>query len=361
MKIHFVLPFSGRKPVGGFKVVYEYANELSDRGHEVLITHTAGLYLGVNPNDRVHINLAKFFIFGMLKNYLPTKWFKLNPKVKTRWVPSLHPIFIPDSDVVVATSWETAEWISPLAPAKGKKIYLIQHLEDWIASSDRVFETWKSIKNKVVISKWLMQIANDLGEEVAYVPNGLDFSAFSIDIAPESREPQSILMLYHEQPFKGTVHGLNAIALVRQHFPDIRVTLFGATKPPLNFLPSWANFVLRPSPERLRALYNQNAIFVSPSLSEGWALPPAEAMQCGCATVLTKIGGHEYAIDNKTSLLSTPSDDELMAGNIVRLLEDQSLRINLAKNSAQEMSQYTWRRATDGLLSAMENGQSQAA
>ena len=81
LRFHFILPFSGRKPVGGFKVVYEYANELVRRGHEVQITHAAGLYLGVNSNDRVWINLAKFLIFSLLRNYRPDRWFTLEPAV----------------------------------------------------------------------------------------------------------------------------------------------------------------------------------------------------------------------------------------------------------------------------------------
>lgn len=120
LRFHFILPFSGRKPVGGFKVVYEYANELVRLGHNVEITHAAGLYLGVNPNDRPLINLAKFFIFGLLGNYRPDAWFSLDPRVKTRLRPSLHPFFISTADYVVATSWETAEWVSGYPRDKGE-------------------------------------------------------------------------------------------------------------------------------------------------------------------------------------------------------------------------------------------------
>ena len=37
MKICFCLPGFSRVPEGGFKVVYEYANKLVSRGHEVSI------------------------------------------------------------------------------------------------------------------------------------------------------------------------------------------------------------------------------------------------------------------------------------------------------------------------------------
>src|SRR3546814_16260425 len=41
MRISFVLPCSGRYPIGGFRIVYEYANRLADRGHQVSIVHFA--------------------------------------------------------------------------------------------------------------------------------------------------------------------------------------------------------------------------------------------------------------------------------------------------------------------------------
>lgn len=41
MKITFVLVSSGQNPVGGFKIVYEYANCLAARGHNVTIIHPA--------------------------------------------------------------------------------------------------------------------------------------------------------------------------------------------------------------------------------------------------------------------------------------------------------------------------------
>ena len=340
--IHFILPFSGRKPVGGFKVVYEYANHLVGMGHQVTITHSAGLYLGVNPNDRAIQNVAKFLIFGATRRYLPTSWFRLEPKVKTRWVPSLHPLFGISADVVIATAWETAEWVARYPASMGEKFYLIQHLEDWIAPRERVLATWCLPLQKIVISKWLSAIANDLGQAATVIPNGLDHDAFGVDLPPESRDPNNVLMLHHSLAFKGTAYGLEALRIAKKERPALKVTLFGVHPPKTDSLPSWVHFELRPTQTRLRTLYNQAAIFLSPSLAEGWALPPAEAMMCGCATVLTDIGGHEYAIDQKTSLLSAPEDARSMAEHLLTLLKDQGSRIQLGQAGAVEMKQYDW-------------------
>lgn len=349
MKVTFVLPFDGRRPVGGVKVAYEYANQLVKVGHDVTLVHPAGLYLGSGKNDRWFRNIGKFVIYGLTRKYLPSDWFDLDPRVIVRWVPSLHVRHIPKSNAVVATAWETAEWVSGYPHDRGHKFYLIQHFEDWCGDRQRVLNTWKLSLDKIVISRWLGNIAKSVGESFIYIPNGLDFERFGVDIAPEQRNSKHVLMLYHYLDWKGSKEGLAVLKVVKEKAPDIHVTLFGVVSPQPGELPEWIRFERLPSKQRLRELYNDAAIFVSPSWAEGWALPPAEAMQCGCATVLTDIGGHEYAIDGKTSLLSAPKDVEQMALHLLTLLQNNDLRIRLAHAAVAEIAQYTWPRATKSL------------
>lgn len=349
MRVTFVLPFDGRKPVGGLKVAYEYANQLVAGGHSVTLVHPAGLYLGVGKNDRWYRSVAKFVIYGVAHKYLPTEWFALDPRVVVSWVPSLHLRHIPVADVIVATAWETAEWVVGYPEDRGRKFYLIQHFEDWCGDRQRVLNTWNLPLNKIVISKWLGEIARAEGERFSYIPNGLDFERFGVDVAPDRRNPKRILMLYHYLDWKGSKEGLAALEMVHQQDPSIQVTLFGVVSPNLGDLPEWVSFEKLPSKQRLREMYNEAAIFMSPSWAEGWALPPAEAMQCGCATVLTDIGGHEYAIHGKTSLLSPPRDVEQMASDLLTLLKDNALRIRLANAAVEEIAQYTWPRAAQSL------------
>lgn len=349
MNITFVLPFSGRRPGGGIKVVYAYANNLVARGHHVNIVHPAGLHLGVDPKDRWFGNLLKYVLLGITQKYLPTDWYDLNERVCVLWAPSLATRFIPDADIVVATAWGTAEWVARYPACKGRKYYLIQGFEDWSADRARVLNTWRLPLRKIVISRWLEAIALSLNETSRYIPNGLDFSKFGVDVAPEQRDQNRLLMLYHRLDIKGTKEGLQALAIVKRRFPEIQVTLFGLSAPKPDELPDGMVFERMPTQDRLRALYNQAAIFIGPSWSEGWALPPAEAMQCGCATVLTDIGGHEYAIDGKTSLLSAPKDVDQMADNLARLLQDNRYRVQLAYAAIAEIAQYTWPHATQSL------------
>ena len=82
--------------------------------------------------------------------------------------------------------------------------------------------------------------------------------------------------------------------------------------------------------------------------SEGWPLPPAEAMTCGAAVVATNIGGHrETCIDGVTALMVPAKDPEAMAVAVGRLLDDKELRIKIAKSGCVNIQKFTWSAALD--------------
>ncbi|MBK8381615.1 MAG: glycosyltransferase [Ignavibacteria bacterium] len=90
-------------------------------------------------------------------------------------------------------------------------------------------------------------------------------------------------------------------------------------------------------------MYNSNAIFVSPSHIEGFPLPPAEAMCCGCAVIASDIGGHrEYCEDGKNSLLFEPGNQKVLEKKISFMINENSIRFNLAKSGHENILKYKW-------------------
>ena len=287
------------------------------------------------------------------KSYRPDAWFRIDPHVRLLWKPTLHARHIPDADVVVATWWRTAEKIDKYPQSKGRKLYLIQHLETWGDPEDRVIATWRLPLHKIVIARWLREIAERMGEKTTYIPNGLDFNAFGMDVDPIMRDPNHVMMLYHGLEWKGSADGLEALRIAREKVPTLEADLFGTPAAP-DGLPSWIRYHRNPPQIMLRQLYNQAAVFLAPSWTEGWGLPPSEAMMCGAALVATDIGGHrEYAIHGETALLSPAKEPALMATNLVSLLQNQEQRIHLARSGNRYIQQFTWDRATDAFESAL--------
>jgi glycosyltransferase involved in cell wall biosynthesis len=337
-KITFVLPESGQHPIGGFKVVYEYANGLAARGHMVTVVHS---------DARVHTSLPPELWLRQIRSnqlassqkYLPTDWFHVSPDVQMCWTHRLDEAHIPDGDVIVATGWRTAEQVARYSSQKGRKFYFIQHQETWDGPANRVMATWRLPLHKIVIARWLEQIATDLGETSTYVPNGFDQSRFGLKKPIESRFHAQVAMMYHQFAWKGSGDGVAALQIVKKRCPELQARLFGVFPAPK--LPNWIEYVRNPKQTELEDIYNQAAIFIAPSWTEGFSLTPVEAMLCGAGLVATDNGGHrEYAIHQETALLSPIKNPEQLAENIIRLVKNPQERILLAHNAYGRLDKF---------------------
>ncbi|MGA2531320.1 MAG: glycosyltransferase family 4 protein [Acidimicrobiales bacterium] len=348
MKITFVLPGFSARPVGGYAVVYKYANELSRRGHSVTIVH---LLITPPPGIKWPKSWLWRTWFLLTTNQGRPLWFDLDEAVSTTLKRKLRSHSVPRADAIFATACNTALPVAQLPPDKGAKFYLMQHYENWDRSDAEVATTWRLPMHKVVIARWLEEIGVALGEvdRLTYIPNGIDAQEFPLLVVPEKRASNTIGLLAHDAEWKGTADGVAAIALVREHFPRTTLTLFGANPRP-GWLPGWANYIENPSHSRLSELYNSCAIFLHPSWTEGFPLPPAEAMLSGCALVAAANRGvREYAIEGKTALLAPICDPEALAKRVRSLLLDPKLRCRLAWSGHNAMASFTWDRAADAM------------
>ncbi len=352
LKVSFILPRTGEWPSGGLRIVYEHANHLARRGHAVTVVHPARLAVDPTPLDYLK-NGVRYALRRIDGRYTPDAWISIDPRVRLACVPSLAERFLPDGDAIVATAWQTAEWVQRCGTAKGRRFYLIQHLETWNGPEERVFATWRAPLRKIVPSRWLAEIAQGLGETAIYIPYGLDLDAFRKVTPLEDRNGNQLMMLYHLAEWKGSADGLEALSIVRRKVPNVRVSLFGVPPRPAT-LPEWIDYYQSPAPALLRELYNKAAIFVAPSRTEGWGLPACEAMLCGAALAATDVDGHrEFAIDGQTALTCPARSPKALAANILRLIQDPEFRIELARKGFDYVQQFSWERASASFEKAL--------
>ncbi|QGP92670.1 D-inositol-3-phosphate glycosyltransferase [Neomoorella glycerini] len=359
MRITFILPGYPWRPVGGYRVVYEYANHLVAKGHDVTVVHPRKMRQTPRPVGlyQVFRTAAKRGRDFLLRPKLEWQW--LDPRVKMVYVREPIAQYVPDGDVVFATAWQTAEYVAKYPLSKGRKFYLIQAYEIWGGPKAQVDATWRFPMKKVVIAKWLFEKGLELGvpaEEMRHIPNGIDLKKFHITTDITNR-PRRVSMLYSNTEWKGSVDGIRALEVVKKEFPELRTVFFGTPSRPAS-LPDWIEYYKNPPQETLvEEIYNGSSIFLCPSWTEGWGLPGAEAMACGCALVSTDTGGvHDYAIHNETALLSPPRDPQALAENLCRLLNDDILRVRLAEAGCANIQYFTWDRATEALLEFITSG-----
>jgi len=118
--------------------------------------------------------------------------------------------------------------------------------------------------------------------------------------------------------------------------------MFGTSERPSD-IPFDFKYFKSPSKDTHNEIYNNAAIFIAASKAEGFALPPAEAMICGCALCCTDIGGFAmYAINEKTALTSKVYDVQSLTENILKLIMNNELRIKIAKNGNEFIKRFTW-------------------
>jgi glycosyltransferase involved in cell wall biosynthesis len=355
MRITFVLPMFLAAPAGGFKVVYEYANRLQARGHQVTVIHPRNLI----PQSGWVERLKEYFWPYKLRwqNRPLISWFPLSPEVNVQLVPDLSERYLPSADAVIATAFQTAFAVNDYSLDKGQKFYLIQHFEDWIGDVGRVRASWQLPLRKIVISQWLFDLAKSIREsdDAVYIPNGLDFSEFYVTQPIKERQESCVAMMTHSLAFKGTADGLEALKRVHDQLPQLKAVLFGVGVRPME-APAWCEYVQLPTPEALRAIYNNASVFLFPSVSEGWGLPAMEAMACGCAVVAAENQGiRDFAQAGKTALLAPIKRPDILAEHLYRLLTTPSLRTRLAGAAVQTVSQFTWERAVNSFEQLLIN------
>jgi glycosyltransferase involved in cell wall biosynthesis len=93
--------------------------------------------------------------------------------------------------------------------------------------------------------------------------------------------------------------------------------------------------------EDLPLLYSGAALFVFPSVYEGFGLPLVEAMACGVAIVASNTSSIPEVVEDAAWLVS-PYDSEAMAAGILRLLSDTQLRLALIERGLRRAQGFTW-------------------
>jgi glycosyltransferase involved in cell wall biosynthesis len=341
----FVLPAFHREPIGGYVVVYNYANYLARSGWLVDILYPRSFDRPASALARLKRRLWP--IATMIKNRPLVPWFNFAPGVRLQLLREWRFSAVPDADVVIATGWQTASPVSQLPARKGTKFYLVQHHEIWSGSEEDVNATYRLPLKVIAISKWLVGVVTEHGaHSVAHIPNGLDHTQFR-NLGRE-RSVQ-IISLYHHLNYKGVGDAIDALEKVREAMPNLRATMFG-TPPRGAEIPGWIEYVQGPTGEKLVELYNSALIYLSASLKEGWALPPAEAMACGCLFVGTDSGGcRDFAEDGGTALLSPPSDPNRLASNLIYALSGEPRIEAIRKRGEKAIQEFTWERSGKAL------------
>jgi len=92
----------------------------------------------------------------------------------------------------------------------------------------------------------------------------------------------------------------------------------------------------------LPIIYNNAAVFVFPSFSEGFGLPGLEAQACGVPTVASERSCLPEIL-GEGALYFNPENSKEMAKKIKTVLEDKKIRESLVSKGEQNTKRFSWR------------------
>jgi glycosyltransferase involved in cell wall biosynthesis len=259
--------------------------------------------------------------------------------------------------IKIATWWETAYWAAECLGLKDKGAYLVQDIEtsytNSTAEDKRCLDTYKLGLACFTQSRWVeAQLKNKFGVKAACVSLGVDHEAFRP--LPMVRDRLRTFTTYRPsagpRDLKGWLTAQHAILKVRKVETGASIVTFGLERGPQ--LPDGVPHIHMqgPSDFKLRELYSQAGAYALTSQHEGFGLPAAEAMACGCPVVATRADGNEeFCIDGETALVSQKGDGDAVAANILRLIKEPKLADELGERGRRFIQRYNWDSSIDKL------------
>jgi glycosyltransferase involved in cell wall biosynthesis len=354
MKITFVLGTANL--TGGVRIVAEHARMLHANGHDVTVVCKR----------------------PVLPGRLTRVWRKLRGQRIKRTTTASHldaaaypvvmvgrpgPIVaadVPDADLVIATWWETAEWVAGFPREKGVKVNFLQHYEvhPWLPA-DRVKAVWRLPMRKIVVSEWLAGIAREeFGDPTAIlVPNGLDLEVFRyVDRGPSGR--RIIGGMYAgvgKESFKRFWLAVETVRTLLSRDAACRFVGFGARAAGPGELPEGSEFEIAPPQKRIAEIYASCDCWLFTSDKEGYGLPLLEAMASGTPVVATPAGAAPELLASGGGRLVDSDDPEVLADAVEEILGlDEASWRAMSRAARAEAEKHSWTAVGDRMEAALK-------
>ena len=207
---------------------------------------------------------------------------------------------------------------------------------------------------------FVAEVCDRLGSDPArftIVPGAVDTARFaqgSDDGLPESHDGP-VRLFYHGRVDrrKGVLDFIEALAALREQETPFAAVISGigpdvdpakALAEQLGFSEAEIRFTGYADYADVPDLYRAADVFVSPTYAEGFSNTILEAMAAGLAVVSThSVGVSDCLRDEENGLLVEPGDVPALARALTRIVEEEPLRLRLAKAGLAECRRvYSW-------------------
>ena len=112
-------------------------------------------------------------------------------------------------------------------------------------------------------------------------------------------------------------------------------------------------FTGRVSDAELKGLIQAAVMFVFPSRTEGFGLPPLEAMSLGCPAVVAP-GGALPEVCGGAVLYADPNESAAWVEAVRHLLDDPEAHAQWAARGIERAAEFTWAKSASKLLKVID-------
>jgi glycosyltransferase involved in cell wall biosynthesis len=361
MRILIAAPASKQREGGVANVVYNTAEGLRARGHQVTCLFREDLFLRPLAFPRLE---ALFFAIRLARELRRRRAefdvFNIHAPVgfayglSRRWHAASE---LPPYVMLLHGLEERRNHAMAREAQKGRARYFrwknrvwqrLYHmpLYHWsITTADHAIvinrETWSTLQ---------LHYNREIGR-VWYIPNGIEPRFFLPREYPKGRALR-LLFAGTWIDHKGIYYLREGFEMLAQGDPDVRLTIAAcgtdaetvkqgfaaAISDRVEVLPFVSN-------AEMPALYARHDIFVFPSLMEGLPIVLLEAMATGMPVVTTETCGMmDLVEDEYNGLLVKPADSAAFAAAVKRMMDSPELRRQLGRTAQDTMHRHTWGR-----------------
>ncbi|MFC6905797.1 glycosyltransferase family 4 protein [Halalkalicoccus tibetensis] len=236
---------------------------------------------------------------------------------------------------------------SQTAPDWIQSVFLPLVARPTLNSSDLIFSYTEKSRE--------MLRERDIQTPVEIIHNGIDCDYFNPDVK-EQNENQ-ILFVGRFKKGKGVDYLCDALPAIVAEYPDATVKLAGGGSLRDEFrqqcrkagIADNVEFLGKVPNDEMPALYNESSLLVSPTLTEA-AIPRVvmEAWACKTPVVMTDIPEADSDVVRKAGLEVPMESSDAIAENVIRLLDDDSLRKKLGEQGRDLVTEkYSWQETVE--------------
>jgi len=229
------------------------------------------------------------------------------------------------------------------------------------------YPIWKGasalVANSPHLQRLALRTASRLGQDVAYIPGGVELDRFQRHQRRAPGQELRLLSVARLAPQKGLEVLLEALACLpeaERSRVSLTVVGDGPLRPRLEALATRGlsgrvRFLGWQPRDELPSIYTSADVFVLPSLEEGMPTVVLEAMASGLPIVMTDVGGaRELVQDDENGLVVTPGSSAALAGALFQVIERQGRLTEWGEASVRRVESFSWERVAGQYLSLAE-------